>query len=254
MFRFVAATFTSLAGVLGFFSDQLGLSSVTGRVFLLLLVEAFGLTALVSWLLSSLNVRPVKRRVFWVAAPALVLLALLKLNQVSNPPRALPNLQTQIEGVVFTDLTQNGDTKLLVVPVVSIGNTGEASIADRFDFAIHLPDGNTVHGDRQALPERFEIPFPDGSAFVVFGEDSLDRRAVRPIQHGGMARGRLAYLFSSLRSAQLQTEGVLCQLTMMDGWGQSYATRLTATGPFVNSAGEIRDIAGLRSEIRMPGR
>jgi hypothetical protein len=254
MLSIAVAALASLAGVLVFFRDQLGLSNVAGRVFWLFVAEAFVLTALMRWVWSGLNLPPVKTRIYWVAAPALVLLALLKVNQVANPPQALPHLQAQIEGVVFADLTQDGDTKLLVVPVVSIRNTGEASIAERFDLTIHLPDGNTFHGDGQTMPERLEIPFPDGSALVVFGEDSLYKRTIRPIQHGGTARGRLAYLFTSLRSAQLKAEGVFCQLTMLDGWGQSYATRLTTTGPFVNSAAQTREIAGLRSEIRRPSR
>ena len=252
MFTFLFAAITNLVGVFGVFSDQLGLSSIGGQRFWLFIAEAFILTALVRWILSAFNVRPVKARIFWVAVPVLILATLLQVNRLANPPRARANLQAQIDGLVFGDLVQEGGTKLLVVPAVSIRNTGESSVAERFDLAIHLPDGSTVHGDRQTMPERLEVPFPDGSAFVVFGEDSLDRRSTLPIQRDGTARGRLAFQFPPLTSAQLETEGVFCQLTMVDGWGQSYATQMTATGSAVNSAGDLRDVPGLRSETRAP--
>ncbi len=254
MFRFLIPVIMSVVSTVSFLSDHLGLSSVTGRTFWFLVIEAYALTALVRWILSAFNLRPAKRRAFWLAVPALILLGLLKVNQIGNPPRMLPHLQARIEGVVFTDLTQEGITGLLVVPMISISNTGAASLADRFDLAIHLPDGDTLHGNRQAMPERLEIPFPDGSALVIYGEDALDRRSVLPIQRGGTARGRLAYVFPSLRSAQLAAGGVLCQLTLLDAWGRPSATQMTATGPLVNSAGETRDIPGLRSEIKAPGK
>jgi hypothetical protein len=250
MSAFLIAVVTGLVSVFGFFSDQLGLSSLGGQRLALFVAEALALTALARWILSAFNVRPAKARAFWVAVPLLALVALLQVHRITNPPRALPHLQAQIDGLVFADIVQDGNARLLVVPEVSIRNTGEASIAGHFDLAVHLPDGRTVHGQPQAIPERLEIPFPDGSALVVFGEDSLERRNTVPIQQGRLARGRLAYVFSPLTSADLSSDGVFCQLTMLDGWDRPCATQMTATGPAVTSAGDLTGASGLRSETR----
>jgi hypothetical protein len=248
--RFAAGAFTGIANVLAFYWDQLGLSSITGREFWLLAVEALVVTGLLGWALSAMNLPPVKKRSFWLSVSLLVLLVLLQAHQISTPARARPNLEAQIAGAVYSDLKQTGGPQLLVVPTVTIRNTGEPSVVERFDLSIHLPNGTTIHGDRQGIPERLEIPFADGSALVVFGDDSLERRTSHPIPRGGIASGRLAYVFPSLRSDELGTEGAFCQLTMIDEWGYPYATPLTGTGSFYGSAAEVRDIVGLRSEIR----
>jgi len=250
--RFLIPVAGAVFNAVSFLGNQLGLSNLTGRMFWYFVIEAYALTALLGWILSAFGVRPARRRAFWLAVPALILLVILKANQLGNPPQAFPHLQARIDGVLFTDFTEEGSTGLLVVPAVSIGNTGEASIADRFDLTIHLPEGDTLHGERLMLPERLEIPFPDGSALVVFGEDALDRRTLFPIQRGGAATGRLAYLFPSLRSAQLAGGGVFCQLTMLDSWGRPAATQLTAVGAPAAAAGETRDVPGLRSEVKAP--
>jgi hypothetical protein len=248
--RFAAGAFTGIAGALEFYWDQLGLSSVSGREFWLLALEALVVTALLGWALSAMNLPPVKKRSFWLSVPILVLLMLLQAHQIRNPTRAGANLEAQIEGAVYSDVKQAGSPQLLVVPTISIRNTGEPSIVERFDLSIHLPNGTAIHGDRQGIPERLEIPFSDGSTLVVFGDDSLERRTSHPIQRGGTAKGRLAYVFPSLRSEDLATEGAYCQLTMLDAWGQPYATQLTGTGSFCASATEVRDVVGLRSEIK----
>jgi hypothetical protein len=248
--RFASGAFTAIAGVLEFYWNQLGLSSVTGREFWMLALEALVVTALLGWALSAMNLPPVKKRAFWLSVPLLVLITLLQVHQIGNPVRTGAKLEAQIDGAVYSDVKQAGSPQLLIVPTISIRNTGEPSIVERFDLSIHLPNGTTIHGDRQGIPERLDIPFSDGSTLAVFGDDSLERRTSHPIQRGGTARGRLAYVFSSLRSEELGAEGTYCQLTMLDAWGRPYATQLTGTGSFYASATEVRDIVGLRSEIK----
>ena len=189
MFRFLAAAITSLAVAFEFLSDQFGLSGLTARTFWFFAAEAFLVAGLLKWALSAFGVVPVKRRAYWIAISVLVLAVLLTVNRIGNPPRALPHLQAQIDSVVFSDVAQEPAAGLLVVPAVSIGNAGESSIAEHFDLALHLPDGRVVHGEPRAIPERFAIPFPDGSALVVYGEDSLDRLRTRPIPRDGVTPG-----------------------------------------------------------------
>jgi hypothetical protein len=252
MFTLLSAAARNLVAIAGFLTNQLGLSNPEGTPLWFFLIEAVVLTALLRWALSAFNLRPSKMRAFWVAVPLLVLFTVLLANRISNPPRALPELRAQIDGVDFADVVQEGSTKLLAVPAVTITNAGEPATAGRFELALHLPDGTIVRGERLAIPDRLELPFPDRSLLVVPGTDSLEQWSVLPIQRGGVAIGRLAYVFPSLTTADLKTGGVFCQLRLMDGWGRPYATQLVPAGQPVNSAAETRSFAGLRGEIRAP--
>jgi hypothetical protein len=252
MFTLLSAAAREVFEIAGFLRAQLGLSGAEGAPLWFFLAETVALTALLRWALSAFDLRPARARAFWVAVPLLGLFALLLVNRISNPPRALPELRARIDGVDFTDFAQDGRLRLLAVPAVTISNVGEGTPASRFALSLHLPDGTVVRGQRLAITDRLEIPFPDGSTLVAPEADSLEQWSAREIRRGGTAAGRLAYVFPSLSGSDLKAGGVFFQLTMTDGWGRAYATPLVAAGQPIASAEDAGSFAGLSTEVRPP--
>jgi len=135
-----------------------------------------------------------------------------------------PKLQVEIHqitvGSIEATLQIGGPLKPLTyaAPLVSVLNLGAPTVLNWFHLAVQRVDGTVAIGQPTTPPT--ELVLSDGAghnAIIPFGE-SLQEQAWNQIQRGGMAKGRLFFIFDGHSISAISGLGVTFKLSLRDAW------------------------------------
>jgi hypothetical protein len=137
-----------------------------------------------------------------------------------------PKLSPTIEAVEYQDphLPIPPGKKFVVLLVVAILNGGSPSIAQGFELLIDKPNQPRMYERYTALPRGSLTIKGTGGTVTYTEKDALYLRGMKPIEHGGIARGVLLFMTDKINGAEFDDPSIKFSLAFSDVKGKQIVT------------------------------
>jgi hypothetical protein len=183
---------------------------------------------IVKMVLKAFNIVPEEERIYWIAAPLLVVLVLTLASAVNSEH---PKLRAEINTVHVTGLKPNDRTGAVFILQATVYNAGSPSAISDWKLSVKS-SRQTYNVAPIALTK--DIRFPSRAAgqldYMIYASESItDKTAENPITKGGAAKGVIAFAIPNVSGEDMDSPDTELDLSFRDISGRTVSTHGTRT-------------------------